>query len=128
MMRKSPGSKSHDQRSRGSLVDLAMDSSAAAASTAFTLWHRLPMFGMASPHSAAERQSEMTRMVEEKSAALVDGMIAANLEMVRLFGAAAMGQFAPLFNAPFTIASAGLTPAFKTVNANARRLNRRAAR
>jgi hypothetical protein len=123
MMRKSGGSKS-----RGSLLDLAMDSSAAATSTAFTLWHRLPMFGMASPHTAAERQSEMTRMVSEKSSAMVDGMFAANLEMFRLFGAAAMGQFAPLFNAPFTIASAGLTPAFKTVNANARRLGRRAAR
>jgi len=55
-------------------------------------------------------------------------MFAANMEMARLFGAAATGHFAPLFNAPFTIASASLRPAFKTVNANARRLNRRAAR
>jgi hypothetical protein len=116
------------RKSRGSLVDLAMDSSAATTSAAMTLWHRLPMFGMASPVTAAERKSEMTRMVEEKSAAFVDGMFAANLEMVRLFSGAAMGQFAPLFNAPFTIASASLQPAFKTVNANAQRLNRRAAR
>jgi hypothetical protein len=116
------------RKSRGSLVDLAMDSSAATTSAALTLWHRLPMFGMTSPATAAERKSEMTRMVEEKSAALIEGMFAANMEMARLFGAAATGHFAPLFNAPFTIASASLRPAFKTVNANARRLNRRAAR
>jgi hypothetical protein len=48
--------------------------------------------------------------------------------MLRVFSAAAMGQFAPLFNAPITLANAGLRPAFKTVNANARRLNRRAMR
>jgi hypothetical protein len=39
-----------------------------------------------------------------------------------------MGQFAPLMNAPVTIANAALRPAFKTVNANARRLNRKAGR
>jgi hypothetical protein len=113
------------RKSRGSLIDLASESSAAAASTAMTLWHRLPMFGMA---STAESRAEMTRMVEEKSAAFVDGCIAANMEMFRLFSAAAMGQFAPLFNAPVTLANAGLRPAFKTVNANARRLNRKAMR
>ena len=41
-MRKLRGTKS-----RGSLIDLASESSAAAASTAMTLWHRLPMFGIA---------------------------------------------------------------------------------
>ena len=113
------------RKSRGSLIDLASESSAAAASTAMTLWHRLPMFGMA---STAENRAEMTRMVDEKSAAFVDGCIAANMEMLRVFSAAAMGQFAPLLNAPITLANAGLQPAFKTVNANARRLNRRATR
>lgn len=119
-MRKSRGRKAH-----GSLIDLAAESSAAAASTAMTLWHRLPLFGMA---STAENRAEMTRMVDEKSTAFVDGYIAANMEMLRVFSAAAMGQFGPLFNAPVTLANAGLRPAFKTVNANARRLNRKAAR
>ena len=114
------------RKSRGSVFDLAFDSSEAAASTAMTLWHRLPMF--ASFTGSAERHAEGTRMLQEKSTAFIDGCIAANLEMFRLFGAAAMGQFAPLCNAPFTIASAGLTPAFRTVNANAKRLNRRAVR
>ena len=113
------------RKSRGSLIDLASESSAAAASTAMTVWHRLPMFGMA---STAENRAERTRMVDEKSAAFVDGCIAANMEMFRLFGGAAMGHFAPLFNAHVTIATAGLQPAFKTVNANARRLNRKAMR
>ena len=112
-------------KSRGSLIDLASESSAAAASTAMTLWHRLPMFGTA---STAENRAEMSRMVDEKSAAFLDGCLAANTEMFRLFSAAAMGHFAPLFSAHVTIATAGLQPAFKTVNANARRLNRKAIR
>jgi hypothetical protein len=93
-----------------------------------TLWHRLPMFGFASLATAAERQSEATRMVDEKTAALIEGCVAANMEAVRMFSAVAMGQFASLWNAPMAIASAGLKPAFRTVNANAKRLNRRALR
>jgi hypothetical protein len=110
------------RKSRGSAFDLAFDSSEAAASTAMTLWHRLPMF--ASFASSVEQRAEGTRMLEEKSTAFLDGCLAANTEVFRLFVAAAMGQFAPLCSAPFTIASAGLTPAFRTVNANAKRLNK----
>ena len=116
------------RRSRTSFFDVAMDSAIAATSVSMTLWHRLPMFGFASLTGAAERQAEATRMVDEKSAAFIEGCIAANIEAVRMFSAAAMGQFAPLANAPLTMASAGLKPAFRTVNANARRLNRRAIR
>ncbi len=108
--------------------NLATDSMVAATSTAMTLWHRLPMFGIASLATAAERQAEATRMVDEKAAAFVEGCIAANMEAIRAFSAAAMGQFASLAHAPMAIANAGLQPAFRTVNANARRLNRRAAR
>jgi hypothetical protein len=117
--------KLRGRKSRGSLIDLAAQSSAAAASTAMTLWHRLPMFGMA---STAENRAEMTRMVDEKSSAFAEGCVAANMEMFRLLSSAAVGHFAPLFNAHVTIATAGLQPAFKTVNANARRLNRKATR
>jgi hypothetical protein len=112
-------------RRRGS--NLGTDSIMAATSAAMTLWHRMPMFG-ASFTTAAERQKEVTRMVDEKAAAFIEGFVAANMEAVRTFSAAAMGQYAPLWNAPMTIASAGLKPAFRTVNANARRLNRRAMR
>jgi hypothetical protein len=111
---------------RGS--NLATESMVAATSAAMTLWHRLPMFGLASIATAAERQTEATRMVDEKAAAFLEGCLAANIEAIRTFSAAAMGEFAPLWNAPMTIASAGLKPAFRTVNANAKRLNRRARR
>jgi predicted hotdog family 3-hydroxylacyl-ACP dehydratase len=114
------------RKRRGS--NLATDSMIAATSTAMTLWHRLPMFGLASVATVAERQKEATRMVDEKAAAFVEGCIAANMEIARMVSAAAMGQFASLANAPLTIASAGLKPAFRTVNANAKRLNRRTAR
>lgn len=67
-------------------------------------------------------------MVDEKSAAFLEGVLAANMEAVRVMTAAAAGQVEALMNAPFTIATAGLKPAFRTVNANAKRLNRRAAR
>lgn len=113
-------------RHRGS--DLGTDSIKAATSAATTLWHRLPMFGLASVATAAERQSEATRMVDEKAAAFIEGCIAANMEAVRAISSAAMGQYASLWNAPMAIASAGLRPAFRTVHANAKRLNRRAAR
>src|SRR6185295_6808048 len=101
-------------------------SAVAAASTAMTLWHRLPMLGIASTASAAQRQAETARMVDEKTAAFIEGSIDASMEAYRAFGAAMMGQFAPLMNAPLAIANAGLKPAFRRVNANAKRLNRRA--
>ena len=113
-------------RRRGS--NLGTDSMVAATSVAMTLWHRLPMFGFVSLATVAERQREATRMVDEKTAAFIEGCFAANMETVRMFSAAAMGQFAPLLNAPISIARAGLKPAFRTVNANAKRLNRRALR
>jgi hypothetical protein len=116
------------RKSRGSVFDLAMDSTVAATSTAMTLWHRLPMFGFTSLASNVERQAEATRMVDEKGTAFVEGMFAANMEAVRVMTAAAAGQFESLLHAPFTIATAGLKPAYRTVNANARRLNRKAAR
>ena len=116
------------RKSRGTAFDLAMDSSVAATSAAMTLWHRLPMFGFVSMMSTAERQAEAARMVDEKAAAAIEGSLNAGMEAMRAWSAATMGNFAPLFNAPVAIANAGLTPAFRRVNANAKRLNRRAAR
>jgi hypothetical protein len=113
-------------RRRGS--NLGTDSMMAATSAAMTLWHRLPMFGLASIATVAQRQSEATRMVDEKTAAFIEGCVAANMEAVRMFSAAAMGQLAPLMNAPLAIANASLKPAFRTANANAKRLNRKAIR
>jgi hypothetical protein len=103
-------------------------STVAAASTAMTLWHRLPMLGVANAANAVEHQAECARMVDEKAAAFVEGWVNASMEMYRAFNAAAMGQFAPIMNAPLAIATAGMKPAFRRVNANAKRLNARAVR
>ena len=104
-------------------IDLGM---AAATSAAITLWHRLPLLAFGPLATAAERQAEATRMVNEKTAAFVAGCAAANLEFMRIGTASALGQFGPMCNAPTTIARACLAPAFRIVNANAKRLNRRA--
>jgi hypothetical protein len=116
------------RKSRGTPFDLAMDSAVAAISTMMTVWHRLPLFGFASMLTVAEREAEAARMVDEKAAALVEGALDAGMEAVRVWSAATMGNFEQVFNAPFAIANAGLRPAFRTVNANAKRLNRKAAK
>jgi hypothetical protein len=116
------------RKARGTPSDLAMDSAVAATSAAMTLWHRLPMFGFASMMTAAERQAEGARMVDEKAAAVIEGSLDAGMEMLRAWSAATMGNFEQVFNAPLAITNAGLRPAFRRVNANAKRLNRRAAR
>jgi len=116
------------RKSRGTPFDLAMDSAVAATSTAMTLWHRLPLFGFATMLTVAEREAEAARMVDEKAAALVEGALDAGMETVRAWSAATMGNFEQVFNAPLAIANAGLSPAFRTVNANAKRLNRKAAK
>ena len=116
------------RKTRGTAFDLAMDSAVAATSTAMTLWHRLPMFGFASMMTTAERQAEGARMVDEKAAAVIEGSLDAGMEMLRAWSAATMGNFEQIFNAPLAITNAGLRPAFRRVNANAKRLNRRAAR
>jgi hypothetical protein len=115
-------------RKRHSAFDFAADSMAASTSAAMTLWHRLPMFGIASLATAAERQAEATRMVDEKTAAFIEGCVGASMEAYRAFSTAAMGEFGALMNAPIAIANAGLKPAFRRVNANAKRLSRRAVR
>jgi len=114
--------------SRGTLFDLAMDCGVAAMSTGTTLWHRLPMFGIVSVTSAVERQAEATRMVDEKAAAFIEGYVAVNLELARIWNAVTSGELAAMLNAPLAITNAGLKPAFRRVNANAHRLNRRATR
>lgn len=116
------------RKSRGTPFDLAMDSAVAATSAAMTLWHRLPMFGFASMMTMAEKEAEYARMVDEKAAALVEGALDAGMEAVRVWNAATTGNFEQVYNAPLAITRAGLRPAFRRVNANAKRLNRRATR
>jgi hypothetical protein len=112
------------------LTDFTADAAFAGAATAMTLWYRLPMFGFTSLTSLAQRQAEATRMIDEKAAAMVEGTLMAGMEMIRLAGAVATGRMRAdeLGAAPVAIAAAGLKPAFRTVRANAKRLNRQALR
>lgn len=116
------------KRTRRALTNFAADSVLAGAAAAMTLWYRLPMLAFASLVPLAKRQAEATRMVDEKAAAMVEGALLANMEMVRIAGAAAMGRPQDLGAASIAIAAAGMRPAFRTVRANARRLNRAALR
>ena len=100
---------------RHTSAGLAADFGIAALHTGFTLWHRLPMLAAAlALQGKAQDAAEMQRMISEKAAALANGMLDAQREMMRL----------PHVSA--AIAAAGLRPAFRTVKANSRRLRRRA--
>src|SRR5690348_7834292 len=102
------------RKRRGS--DFASELGMAGMHTGITLWYRLPMMAAAfatGNHSG----TEMTRMVSEKFAALVEGALDAQVETMRLVGAAATGrlQMADMAGAPVTIAAAGLRPAMRRV-------------
>jgi hypothetical protein len=92
--------------------------------TFMTLWYRLPMF------AAGTVPSELGRMVSEKAAAAFEGAWDAQIEALRIAGAAATGrlQLSDLAAAPADIAAAGLRPAFRRVKANSKRLHRRSSR
>jgi hypothetical protein len=111
---------------RHSALGLAAGFGVAGLHTAITLWYRFPMLAAAFASNEKPRP-ELTRMVSEKAAALVEGAFDAQVEMVRLAGAAAAGRLHPidLANAPAAIASAAMRPAFRRVRANSRRLHRR---
>jgi hypothetical protein len=98
--------------------------------TAMTLWYRLPMFGAGVVLSGARDRAEATRMISEKAAAVFEGAMDAGVEVARLSRAAAAGRLNPdlLAAAPAAILSAGLSPAFRRVRANAKRLHRKSRR
>jgi hypothetical protein len=118
------------KRKRSNHVKFAMDAAAASAHTGITLWYRLPLFGLASLAPMMERRLEGARMVDEKLAAMVEGVVQANIEAVRLTSAALTGRLGAeeIASAPASIAAAGMRPAFRAVRANARRLHRRSLR
>jgi hypothetical protein len=83
------------RRRRRSLIGFAMDAAFAGGAAATTLWYRLPMLAWTSTVPLAQRQAETARMLDEKSAAIVEGAVLANLELVRISGRAAMGRMRP---------------------------------
>src|SRR5205085_7846139 len=101
------------KRAHRMLSDFAVDAAFAATATAMTLWYRLPMFALTSLAPVAQRQAEAARMIDEKAAAIVEGTLLANMELVRLAGAASTGRLRPqdLGAVPIALAAAGLRPA-----------------
>ncbi|HZL39181.1 MAG TPA: hypothetical protein VFC45_02755 [Pseudolabrys sp.] len=103
--------------------DLMISLSNANLHTGMTLWKRLPMLAAPVLH-----RSELNRMVGEKVAAVMNGMVEAQQEMMRLTTEAMCGriEFQDLANASVSVAAASMRPAFRAVKANSRRLSRRA--
>jgi hypothetical protein len=102
--------------------NLATSLGLAGFHTGITLWHRLPMLAAASSHGP-----ELNRMVSEKTAAVMQGTFAAQLEFFELSTKAMTGSLGvqDIAHMSAAIAGAGLRPAFRTVKANSRRLSRR---
>jgi len=114
------------RRRRHSAAELATGFGLASLHTGITRWYRLPMLAAAFA-SSGKQQPEMGRMVSEKAAALVEGAFDAQIEVMRLAGAAATGrlQLDDLAGAPTSIAAAAMRPAIRRVRANSRRLHRK---
>jgi hypothetical protein len=114
------------KKQRYSAFDFAANIGLASMHTGITLWHRLPMLAAASGGGSGHAP-EMTRMVSEKTSAMIEGMFDAQKEMMRLCAAAATGrlEFTDVAEAAGSIAEAGLKPAFRRVKANSRRLSRK---
>src|SRR4051794_41811409 len=111
------------RRKRSNHLTFAMDAAAASAHTGVTLWYRLPLFGIASLAPMVERRLEGARMVDEKLAAMVEGVVQANIEAVRLGAAPATrrlgagGKGAP----PGAVAAPRARPPLPPPEAQARR-------
>ena len=77
-------------------------------------------------------RAEDTRMVEEKSKAMIDGVVAMQTEMasqmVNAWVGMAFGKMPSAMNAADSVAAAGLKPARIKVKANAKRLGKRGAK
>jgi hypothetical protein len=101
--------------------NLAAGLGLASLHAGITLWYRLPMLA-----ARGGSDPEIARMVSEKTAAMFEGALDAQVEAMRLAGAAVTGklQLGDIVGAPAAIAEAGLRPAFRRVRANSRRLRR----
>ena len=113
------------KRSRNSF-DLAAGLGLASMHAGTTMFYRWPMLAAACAEPG-KPNAEMSRMVNEKTAAFIQGAFAAQREAMRLTGAAMTGQLdvTDLTHAAASITDAGLRPAFRTVKANSRRLSRK---
>ena len=110
------------RRRKSSTTEFTAELGLAGMHAFVTLWYRIPMLA-----TAGKPDSEMSRMVGEKTAAWIEGAWDAQVEALRIAGKAATGQLRPsdFAGAPTQIAAAGLRPAFRRVKATSRRLRRR---
>jgi hypothetical protein len=93
-----------------------------------TILRRMPILWSEAVSPTAAGQREITRMVEEKQRAVVDGMVAAQVQMMQeawRFWAAPFATPSSAKRAATRIANAATAPARKTVRANARRLGKK---
>ena len=114
------------KRRRNSL-DLAAGLGWASLHTGITLFYRLPMLAASLGAPGKEWHArELNRMVAEKASAMVEGVLDANREFLRI-GADTMLRpfdFAAMTQNAAAIADAALRPAFRRVEANSRRLSK----
>ena len=117
-------------RRRKNAFDLANGFGMASLHTGMTLWHRLPILAAYfTPQANGRHAGELTRMVSEKTAAVMDGAMEAQREILRLSIKAVIGRldYKDMADSMATVTAAGMQPAFRTVKANSQRLSRRAS-
>ncbi len=101
-----------------------------AADTATVLFHRLPMLFALNVLGDQRHAKEADRMVTEKTTALVEGMVASQMEVfhhmslapIRLMTGATPADLAQKMVNDVT--DAAIAPANKTLKANAKRLSK----
>jgi hypothetical protein len=106
---------------RDATAKLWSDVNTAAIDAAVTLWWRWPV--LLSAGLPLKDAAELERMVSEKVRAAAAGMAAAQAEMIQIAAKAVAGKNTA--DAPTRVVAAAVTPAFRTVKANAKRLQKR---
>ncbi|GAB5468489.1 MAG: hypothetical protein Kilf2KO_15190 [Rhodospirillales bacterium] len=102
-------------------------STVAVAATAQVLAWRLPLLALSCVHPTPARKREGARMLQEKQIAFAMGLAHVQAELLRqsLTWWTGSPSSRKAAGGPTSLANAFLAPAYRTVGANARRLNRR---
>ena len=101
---------------------LAADLGTAVMDASVTFWWRWPILMTAC--LASRNTAELSRMIFEKNAALISGIVGTQTEAMKIATSAFVGKQAQ--NVPTAIAGAAIKPALRTVKANSKRLRRKA--
>ena len=101
---------------------LAADLGTAVMDASVTFWWRWPILMTAC--LASRNTAELSRMIFEKNAALISGIVGTQTEAMKIATSAFVGKQTQ--NVPTAIAGAAIKPALRTVKANSKRLRRKA--